>query len=1057
MIMNRNRIAFSFLLPAALLLLTAHCSLLTCRAQSTTATLSGTVEDQNKAVVPSARVRVINLGTGLEREALTNDSGDFTIPLLPPSTYTVRVERDGFATVEISKVVLNIGDQKALRIELKTGPVTAMVKINADAPLINESPAVGTVVDRQFVENLPLNGRSFQSLIALTPGVVLTRANTDTPGQFSVNGQRANANYFMIDGVGANIGVSPGTNVGVQTAGTTPGLGATGGTNNLVSIDALQEFKILTSSFAPEFGRTPGAQVQILTRSGTNEYHGSLFEYFRNEVLDANDWFANRIGSKRAPLRQNDFGGVLGGPLPLPRFGEGGPSFINGKDRTFFFFSYEGLRLRLPNTAVTTVPSLAIRTSALPAIQPFLNAFPRPNGPDLGNNLASFNSTFSNPSSLDATSIRIDHAVSSKLTFFGRYNHSPSEANIRGAGFSLSTINNSSYKTQTLTGGVTWLLGATASNDFRINYSRNVGELVFLEDNFGGAIPLLDSQLYALPIGSTETGNFFGSFGAGLSLQKGRFGLDVQRQINLVDTFSISKGTHQLKFGADYRRLFPLLDRTRYSLQASFASVTAAATTGRATALASLFSGPLYPVFDNLSLFVQDVWKVNQRLTLTYGSRWELNPSPTEANGNDPFALAGLASPSTIAFAPAGTPLYHTTYNNFAPRIGLAYQLRQQPGSESVLRGGFGVFYDLGNGSVANAFGVSYPYFVRKVLSNVPFPLDAANAALPSLAPPFNVAGAIDPDIKIPYTFQWNVSLEQSLGSNQTVSASYVAAVGRRLLRQEVISNPNPTFSSIRLSKNSGSSDYHAAQIQFQRRLSRGLQALVSYTWSHSIDNVSNDVSGEAPEFLIDLRQERGPSDFDVRHAFNAAATYDIPSHKTRYLKTLFGGFSLDAIFAARTAFPVNVITGTNIIGGNGVSRPDLVPNVPLYLKDPLAPGGWRINRAAFTIPVGRQGTLGRNALHNFPMWQLDLALRRQFKLSERMKLQVRAEVFNIFNHPNFIIGDLERRLNNLTTFGVATTMLGRGLGLGGASGGFNPLYQVGGPRSIQLAVKLGF
>ena len=1051
--------ALSFGMFCLLSLLITHYSLrLTASAQTATATLRGTVVDQNGAVIPGATIIVTNTATGLSRETTSNDEGNFTIPLLPPSSYSLTARHEGFYVLRISQIVLNVSDDKALKIQLKVGDVNETVNVTSEPPLISESPAVGVLVDRRFVENLPLNGRSFQSLINLTPGVVLTRANSDSPGQFSVNGQRSNANYFMIDGVGANIGVSPGTNVGVQSAGTTPGLSATGGTNNLVSIDALQEFKILTSSFSPEFGRTPGAQVQILTRSGTNDFHGTIFEYFRNEKLDANDWFANRIDSKRAPLRQNDFGGVLGGPLPLPRFGEGGPSFTNGKDRTFFFFSYEALRLRLPNTAITSVPSLAIRSSALPAIQPLLNAFPRPNGGELGNNLASFNSTYSNPSTLDATSIRIDHAINPTLTIFGRYNYSPSEANIRGGSFSLSTISNSNYKTHTLTGGVTALFGSAASNDFRFNYSRSSGESVFLEDNFGGAIPMLDSQLYANPLGSTETGNFFASFGAGLALQKGRFGLDVQRQINVVDTFSITKGNHQLKFGADYRRLNPIQDRTRYSLQGSFTNVTTAATTGRASlALVSGFSGPLFPIFNNLSLFVQDSWKVNQRLTLTYGTRWEFNPPPTEASGRDPFALTGLASPATIVFAAQGTPLYQTTYGNFAPRIGLAYQLSQRNGFENILRGGFGVFYDIGTGAVANAFGVSYPYFVRKTISNAAFPLDAANAALPPLTPPFSVVGAMDPNFKLPYTLQWNASLEQSLGSNQTIIFTYVAATGRRLLRQEVLSNPNATFSSIRLTRNSGFSDYHAGQIQFQRRLSRGLQALASYTWSHSLDNVSSEVSGEAPEFLIDVTRERGPSDFDVRHSFTGAASYDLPSPADNYLKALFGGFSLDAMFIARSAFPVNVITGANAIQGNGVSRPDLVPNVPLYIDDPLAPGGWRINRSAFTIPVGRQGTLGRNALHNFPMWQLDMSLRRQFKLTERWKLQLRAEVFNIFNHPNFIIGDLERRLNNLTTFGVATTMLGRGLGSGGSSGGFNPLYQVGGPRSVQLAAKLTF
>jgi len=230
-------------LPTVLLLLTAHCPLLTAFGQSATATLSGTVVDQNGAAIPAANVTVKNIGTALLRQTTTNDQGYFTIPLLPPSTYTVTVESQGFAPVEVQNVVLNVGDQKALQIQLKAGNITEMVKITADAPLMNESPAVGTVVDRQFVENLPLNGRSFQSLITLTPGTVLTAATEDSPGQFSVNGQRANANYFTVDGVSANVGVTNNTSL-LQSGGSTPALSAAGGTNSLVSVVALQEVKI---------------------------------------------------------------------------------------------------------------------------------------------------------------------------------------------------------------------------------------------------------------------------------------------------------------------------------------------------------------------------------------------------------------------------------------------------------------------------------------------------------------------------------------------------------------------------------------------------------------------------------------------------------------------------------------------------------------------------------------------------------------------------------------------------------------------------------------------
>ena len=1028
-------------------------------AQSSTATLSGTVEDQTGAMVGGASIALVNASQVSQRLTTSDAEGKFVFTLVPAGNYSLTVTKEGFAPLEFKYVILNVNDQRSLRISLTIGSVTQTVEVESTS-LIDQSPYVSTLVDQQFIKNLPLNGRSFQQLIGLTPGFVLTRTSADTQGQFSVNGQRANANYFMIDGVGANIGVTPATNVNDATAGTTPGLAATGGTNNLVSVDVLQEFKVLTSTFAPEFGRTPGAQVQILTRSGTTKFHGTAFEYFRNEAFDAADWFRNATRQPRAPLRQHNFGGVLGGPLYLPRFGEGGPVLTDAK-RTFFFFSYEGLRLRLPQTTATAaVPSVNARAIAPPGVRELLRAYPLPNGRELGNNLAEFSATYSDPSSLDATSLRIDHHVNDRFSFFVRYNHSPSKATRRQNG--LSEITNSAFKTQTLTGGAMAIWGPAVTNDFRVNYSRNRGNHFFSLDNFGGAIPPPDSLLFS-PFGSPETGNSTFTFGAS-TLTRGVFGLEVQRQFNLLDTLSVIKGSHQLKFGVDYRRLFPIINRPNYAQLFVFPSVTSAITTARTqiTQITAYF-GPVFPIFNNLSVFGQDTWSLNSRLTLTYGSRWEFNPPPTEASGNDPIPLTGLDNPATIALGTPGTPLYKKRYNNFAPRVGLAYQLSQAAGRETVLRGGFGIFYDLAMGPVGSAFSAGFPYFRRRSVGPVPYPFSTADAtppspfSIPPVGPLGDANGAIDPEFKLPYTYQWNVSLEQSLGVNQTITASYVAAIGRRLMRQEAIVNPNTTFSNVRLSRNLGTSDYHALQLQFQRRLARGLQALASYTWSHSLDNVSLDTSFEAPSFRIDVSKERGPSDFDVRHAVASAVTYEIPRvSDNRFVSFLFRNFALDGTFTARTATPANVVTGTNIIGGSNMSRPDLVEDVPLYLDDPLAPGGRRINRAAFKVPVGRQGTLGRNALRGFPLWQLDLALRRQFNLTETVNLQFRAEVFNLFNHPNFGIRDQELRLTS-TQFGLSTQMLGRSLGAGGASGGFNPLYQVGGPRSIQLAMKLTF
>jgi hypothetical protein len=1045
-----------------LLLLTAHCSLLTAVGQSAAATLSGEVVDQNGAVVPGAAVMIVNPSTGFTREATTNDSGVYNFPSLVPGTYNVTVRRDGFAPIEVKNVVLNVGDRKALQIQLKAGDVNATVQVTNEAPLINESPAVGTVVDRRFVENMPLNGRSFQALIALTPGSIATPANFDDPGQFSVNGQRTDTNYFTVDGVSANFAVSTTVALNQGAAGAAPAVAVTGGYNNLVSVDALQEFKVQTSTYAPEFGRTPGAQVQILTRSGTNEFHGTAFEYFRNDKLDANDWFANSRRLPKPALRQNDFGGVLSGPLTLPRFGEGGPSTYSGKNRTFFFFSYEGLRLRQPVTAVTQVPSLNARQSASASIQPFLNAFPRPNGRDLANNLSEFNASFSQPSTLNATSLRVDYSPSSKLTLFARYNYAPSETAQRGgASFSLSTVVLTSLLTRTLTIGTTMTITPTISNEFRANYSRNRGSSFNVMDNFGGASPPSESVLFP-PFASSKDGTVSIIIVGGSTFVLGTSANNLQRQINLVDALSVSRGAHQLRFGVDYRRLYPVFDAQKYAQADVFLNVNQVLS-GRALVAILQTFGSRFPSFTNLSLFGQDTWKVTPRLSLTYGLRWEYNPPPSEKHGNNPFAITGLDNPTTLALAPEGTPFYKTTYDNFAPRIGMAYQLSKKRGFEVIVRGGFGLFYDLASGRIATSFANSFPNFRFRTLSNVPFPLDPASATPPpfSLTPPFGTIFAVDPDLESPFSYQWNLAVEQSLGSTQTVSASYVAAIGRRLLREEVFTNPNANFTAVNVTRNTGTSDYHALQVQFRRRLSRGLQTLASFTWSHSIDTGSSSAALGVNTKTLNPSLERGPSDFDVRHAFSAAVSYDVPAPRGfGPARAFLRDWSVDTIMQARSATPVNIITGADPFSTNftNFGRPDLVPGVPLYVADPTVAGGRRINKTAFdaATPTAakRQGTLGRNALRAFPIWQLDLALRRQFNLSERLKLHLRAEFFNLFNHPNFGLP-----INNLTNalFGQSTQMLGTSLGIGGANGGFNPLYQIGRSRSTQLTLRLTF
>jgi hypothetical protein len=1012
------------------------------------ASISGIVTDESGAVLPGAAVTIVSEDQGFQRETTTNDRGYFAVLFLQPGRYALTVRLDGFAPVEVPEIVLNVGDDQTLALQMPVAKIGELVIVRGRAGRARSSPEVNTVVDRQFVENLPLNGRSFNALLELTPGMVVTGTRFDSQGQFSVNGQRSNTNYYMVDGVSANISIRGATTVSHEFAGSLPGLTTFGGTSNLVSVDALEEFKVLTSSYAPEYGRTPGAQISIATRSGTSRFHGSVFDYFRDDALDANDWFQNRNGLGKPPMRQHDFGGVLGGPLR--------------RNRMFFFASYEGLRLRQPKVQVSEVPSLTARASAPPQMRPFLDAYPLPNGPDLTNGRAQFAAAWSDPSNLDATSLRIDYRSSDRLTTFGRYNHAPSETIVRGQSNSLNTVAPTQFQTDTLTGGATFTVGARMTGDVRANWSRNHATRFLDIDGFGGATPPPDSLLYPAAALGRDNSIFIMSMSGvtNSAILRGITGNNVQRQFNIVGTLAMVRGSHTLKFGVDYRRLFPTFDPVKYTHTITFAGVAGAVSGVAATAMIAGSEDARHPRFTNASLFAQDVWQTGHRLTLTYGARWEYNPPPVDANGNDAYTVEGLDDPATLRLAPQGTPLWNASVGNIAPRVGFSYLLSDR--RQTVLRGGTGIFYDMGNGQGGAGYASVFPFISRKTLTNVAYPLTSANATpLPfSLDPPYGVVYAFEPDLELPYSAQWNLAVEQELGAMQSVTASYVGAIGRRLLREELLFNPNPSFTQVNVARDVGSSDYHALQLQYSRRLHRGLQVLASYTLSKSLDNVSDDAVRNAPASRLDIERERGPSTFDARHTFTSAVTWNVPAPEWgRAARAVMEGWSLDTMLRARSALPVNVVTGTDVLrigltGGSSVSRPDTVADVAPYVDDSSAPGGRRLNRAAFTIPLDRQGSLGRNALRGFPARQVDLTVRREFGLTHGFTMQFGTDLFNVFNIPNFgdPIADMASGL-----FGQSTVMLARRLGSGGNDGGFNPLYQIGGPRSIQLWLKVKY
>ncbi len=1043
------------------LLLPAVCCLWPISASAQDANLHGRVSDPSGAVVPKAEISATNRNTGVERKTETNDSGLYALQNLPPGQYDVQVKKQGFQTIIRSGLALNVAQEATLDFTLKVGEASQTITVEGGRELMNTTDAtVSTVVDREFAENLPMNGRSFQSLIELTPGVVVVPSGSYSNGQFSINGQRSESNYWMVDGVSANVGASAQGIPGNYLAGSIGTTNAFGGTNGLVSIDAMQEFRIETSTYAPEFGREPGGQISIVTRSGTNRFHGTLFDYFRNEVLDANDWFANYAGLPRPPEKQNDFGGTFSGPIL--------------KDKTFFFFSYEGLRLRLPQVGLTNVPNLASRAAAVPAMQPYFNSFPLPNGPDNGDGTAQDNASYSNAGSLNAYSLRVDHRLTDKWTIFGRYNYSPSQIVTRGEYGPLSSVYPSAITIQTFTAGATWVPSPTITNDLRFNFSRTNGNLYSYPDSFGGATPFtsvpfpsgynLGNSLFVMDIPP-----------AGIIVD-GKFQDNIPRQINIVDSASVLRGSHTIKFGVDFRRLSSIFGDRQYQQTAFFGSLANAeigSFAGGGFGETISFADATF-LFRNLGVYAQDTWRVSRRLTLTYGVRWDIDFVPTTTSGPNILAVSNfnLQDLSTLTIAPQGTPPYSTTYGNFAPRVGIAYQLSKDPNWGRVIRGGFGVFYDMAGSQLGLAiWNASYPYFGYNTDVGAGFPL--TNSAPPPITFPTLTSGqeiaAIDPHLKLPYTLEWNVAVEQALGAQQTFTMSYVGASGRRLLSSPLLEVPVNAY----LITNSASSNYNALQLQFQRKLSRGLQMIASYTWSHSLDDGSSgsDYGDVAYNAQAAANANHGDSSFDIRNAFTSALTYNVPAaFANPVAKALEHGWALESIIQAASAPPVDLSSyNYYLLSGNAYNiRPDVVPGQPYYLYGSQYPGGKAFNPAAFTEPpLGpngplRDGNFGRDVLRGFGHTQWDFALHRDFPIRESLKLQFRAEMFNVLNHPNFGSPDpyydqpyVPGSLNN---FGISSQMLGQSLAGGNVGGGgFSPLYQLGGPRSIQLALKLIF
>jgi hypothetical protein len=968
----------------------------------TKAQLSGFVQDRSGAVVRDAAITVVNMDTGIRRAVRSNGEGFYAVSSLSAGMYKLTVRREGFQTVARVGVPLQATEAGRLDFVLDIGSTQEVVTVTATAPMLNvEDATSGVTFGSEPAQVLPLNGRGLQGLLELAPGVLATPANAGEAGQFSTNGQRANTNYFTVDGVSANNGVSGSGLPGQFSGGALPAMTAIGSLHNLASVAELQELRVQTSTFAPEYGRLPGAHVAVSTRSGSNDFHGEVFGSFRQTAMTSNDWFTKRAALAKPQQRLVDLGAVLGGPIR--------------RDRTFGFVSFERLDLRQPITFTTVVPDRASRLG-------FLSAYPMPNGPDLGSGFAQYTAQVIAPGRVTTGSGRLDHALGAVGSLFARYSRSPSMSE---TGFLQR--NRTGFVSQTFTAGlITVLPGARVTNDARVSVSRTN---VTSDWTAGAANPPLLSGLLPPPSTSgADEQKLYGIGVAGLApLVSGDAGQSRQTQWNLVDTIAAPTGRHDLRFGIDYQRLTPVRERPITSVVGEFASLSDAVAGGlMKVTYAQASSGA--SLIETFSAFAQDTWHVSPRLNLTYGFRWELTPPPSYRNQ----PIVAIISPLPIDVRPAlvgggNQPVWKSRYDQWAPRVGVAY--RANDSGAFVIRAGAGLFYDLTFSSATDLLnGAPYNRW-RNLLG-------------PAIAPANEVSYGFAPNLKLPYSMEWNVTLERGFGADAAASAAYVGSAGRRLLRREAYLG-NAIGPDVVLATNNGFSNYHALQLQARSRSRRGLQGVVSYTWSHAIDNGSWDSGTYVVYPGLGNRQDRGDANFDARHSFQAALAYRLPK-----------GWLASGMFRARSGFPIDVMARENSFGlGFDNARPDLAGSP--WIDDPTAPGGRRLNARAFRIPsAGQQGSLGRNALRGFGLVQLDMALERQWTLTERAQLRLRIEAYNATNRASF--ADPVRYVSS-ALFGQSTSPAGLMLGAGRPNSGLSPAFQPGGPRSLQAGFSVRF
>jgi len=1010
---------------------------LNAHGQADRGSLAGTLKDSSGLGVPGATVTVLRDATGLTRTTVSSSTGAYSIPELPVGMYTATVALKGFQTVKFENVEIALEHTATLNVELRvSSAATERVEVVGSTQQLDEnSDTLGTNVQLKQVKELPLDGRDWATLTTMIPSAVDAAGGPGAGNQRSIRyaGRGRDDDNYTYDGIDATYVINQSQLYFVRLA---------------VPLDTIDEIRVDPMLATAQTGETAGAQLALSSPTGTNGFHGDAFEYLRNDVFDALDPLDALDPTHRPPFHLNQFGGSLGGPIQ--------------KDKTFFFAAYEGYRQLLGQTLSGYVPSAAFSAQVLaqsPALTPVISAYPQGQIPTSNPEVSVFVGQGSQVGREDSEMLRVDHRFSEATNLFVRANtdnavyylpYSPSSGQYLNEQEELK-----SYPVNSVI-ALSHVFSPTLINETKFGFNRGTTDTIYLNQT---------GSLYAISVAGLTT------------LNNGRVSTGVGNTFAGIDDLTWVKGRHVIKGGVEVRRVQMNQGSSSYGT-VSFNSLSSFATD---QSYKASITGT-YPVNGlrktDFFAYFQDEFKWRPNLTLNLGVRYTIFGIFSEAYGRgNPFDFATCGA---AGYCGVGAIFGPGNYGDVDPRIAFAWAPAVL-GGKTVIRSGFGIYHEDGQLDDQNLPDKN------EVLSYALTPKNCPGLSFPIAVEPNGspvcTNGTISPnaeqrDRKDTYADQWGLSVQQALPSNFLASLSYVGSIGRHLLQESYVNienpstglRPYPAFSQIGWRGTIGNSNYEALSVSLKRTFSRGLLASANYTWAHEIDNDSNG-SGDGDSITpqnVSCQPSGAPQcgeyasgAFDARHVFNANAIYELPFgpgkallNQAGALRAVFGSWSLNTNFTARTGFPVNLTTSaTGPDGNTNEQRPNLVPGQTLYLaggnfnpaafctpgsKDSLYPGGVcppGLNIAGF-------GDVPRNFLRGPGVWQMDLGLSKRISVTEHSQLQFRAEAFNVFNRGMYASPD---GLISASDFGIIHSLLNT-----------TPVG-MGTQRQLQFSLKLQF